>query len=81
MTDMIADEVFKNAFVNEYHQTILPGDRVIAVSETYGHTVNIRNGVYVGLSKRGNPQVRYVPRFSKSPRISTFFLKRVYRLV
>ena len=45
-------------FTNSIGQTIVPGDRVLAVAQGYSHAIKARDGVFVGVSAGGSPQVR-----------------------
>lgn len=45
-------------FTNNIGQTIVPGDRVLAVAQGYCHSIKAREGVFVGVSASGSPQVR-----------------------
>lgn len=45
-------------FTNSLGQVIVPGDRIVAIAEGYSHQINVREGVFVGLSPSGKPQYR-----------------------
>jgi hypothetical protein len=45
-------------FTNSIGQTIVPGDRVLAVVQGYSRAIKAREGVFIGVSPSGSPQVR-----------------------
>ncbi len=45
-------------YKNHLGQELNPGDRVVAIATGYSHAIRIREGVFVGVSPTGNPQVR-----------------------
>lgn len=45
-------------FTNSIGQKIVPGDRVVGITQGYSHNIGIREGIFVGLSPAGSPQIR-----------------------
>lgn len=47
-------------FTNEIGQVIRPGQRIVAVSQGYNHSIGVAQGTYLGLRKNSNGSVRSV---------------------
>ena len=78
----------KVPYINFLGQKIKPGQKVLAITEGYSHSINIDIVTYVGLSRYDEVQVErevdrynYVTRlFEKKTIITTLKLNRIYKL-